>query len=311
MTRRVLLFLLAALTLSACDHGAPAPARASGSAPRIVVLSPALAGTLRWLGLDHLMVGRHGFDGWSDQSLPVCGDQQGFDYETLLRVNPTHILIEWGDRPVPERMAALAKERGWTIRNYSTLTLDDVAKTTDDLAATFSAPGGNPPVPRSQTLRAAWSRRPGPDLAAVGRVLLLVSSAPPTALGPGSAHQQILKGLGGRSALESGGPYQTLDAEDVLKIAPDVIVFVVPRMPGTPPRPVTEARLNDVLGPLCALDIPAVKRGRVVLLDDPEGQLPGAALVKYADALYAALAALAGEPAPSTTGKPAPGGGAP
>jgi ABC-type Fe3+-hydroxamate transport system substrate-binding protein len=320
VTRRGVLItaivLAGALVLGACDHKEPG-ALAAAPARRLVVLSPALAGTLRWLGEEKIIVGRHGFDGWSDPSLPVCGDQQGFDYEALIRVNPTDILVEWGERPLPERLVSLAKQRGWTIHNYSTLSLDDVAKTTDDIAALLaerpepSPAGAGAQARPSDKLKAAWSKRPGPDIASVGRVLLLVSGSPPTALGPGSAHQQILIGLGGKPALESGGPYQTLDVEDVLKIAPDAIVLIVPRTPGSPAEPVTAERLDQVLGPLVRVDVPAVKRGRVVLLDDPEGLLPGAALVRFADALHAALAKWAGAGAAPGDARPAPAGGAP
>jgi len=293
MTRRELIVVLlgAVLAMGACDRSVPPaapPPRASTA--RVVVLSPALAGTLRWLDLGGIIVGRHGFDGWSDQSLPVCGDQAGFDYETLLRVNPTHILVEWGDRPLPDRMTSLAKERGWGVHNFSTLSLDDVAKTTDELAAMFAKGPVDPATPKpSQRLRGAWSKRPGPDLAGAGRVLMLVSASPPTALGPGSAHQEILLGLGGRAALDTGGTYQTLDAEDVLKLKPEAIVLIVPRKPGTPQEPASEAKLAELLGPLAKLNIPALQNRRVTLLDDPEGLLPGASLVRFADGLHAAL----------------------
>jgi ABC-type Fe3+-hydroxamate transport system substrate-binding protein len=297
MTRRGLLLgvIVGVFALVGCERSAPPsappPAGAAGE-PRIAVMSPALAGTLRWLGRDGAIVGRHGFDVWSDRALPVCGDQAGFDYETLIRVNPTHIFVEWGDRALPDRLTALARERGWTIRNFSTLSLEDVERTADEIDAMFpvrsQAAGEAAPSVR---LRRAWSPRPGVDPALAGRVLLLVSTSPPTALGPGSAHQQILTGMGGRAALASGGPYQTLDAEDVLKVAPDAIVLVSPRDPSSAGAAAAPVRGADALGPLAKLDIPAVRQGRVALLDDPQGLLPGAALVTFADALHAQLSA--------------------
>ncbi len=295
MTRRgVLLLALLAVSLAmvACEREpAPATYPPAPSRPRVAVMTPALAATLRWLDLKDLIVARHGYDQWSDQSLPVCGDQNGFDYEKLLTVNPTDILIEWGTRPLPDRLTTLAKERGWRIHNYSTLSLDDVAKTTDELAALF-APGPldhAKPKP-SERLRAAWSKGPGFDIADAGRVLLLVPGKPDSALGPGSAHVQILEQLGGKSAVEKGGPYQAVDVEDVLKLAPDVIVLMVPRAPGAPAAPVNEAKVTELLGPLAKLDLLVIRKRRVVVLDDPEGLLPSASgLATFADGLYAAL----------------------
>src|SRR5688572_2242849 len=92
---------LAGLGVCACDRSAPAPGPATADRagpPRVVALSPGLAVTMRDLGLGDLLAGRHGFDAWSDPALPVCGDQSGLDYERLLAVRPTHILVQWGQR---------------------------------------------------------------------------------------------------------------------------------------------------------------------------------------------------------------------
>src|SRR5689334_23210000 len=89
--------------VQACRHTASPPNEpAPSSSPRVVALSPAVARTMRDLGLGKYLVGRHGFDQWSAQSLPVCGDQNGIDYETLVRARPTQVFLQVAD--VPDRL---------------------------------------------------------------------------------------------------------------------------------------------------------------------------------------------------------------
>lgn len=281
MTRRALILVaVAALTLPACRRAAPLPA--PPSTPRIVALSPALAIMLRDLGVSNQVVGRHGWDMVLDKSVSVCGDQAGIDYEALLRVAPTHILLEWGGRPLPSRLGEMAGEHHWEVTNYTLLTLDDLQAAAADLQRRF-APG----VPSlSDRMAAAWSRR-GDGFGHAGRVLLLLSADPPAALGPGSFHQQILERIGGTPAIAEGKPYITMDAEDVLRLAPDAIILIAPRSADAParPAPASTDEVRALLGRVGALDIPAVRDGRLALIDDPLALTPSSAMIGFADEL--------------------------
>jgi ABC-type Fe3+-hydroxamate transport system substrate-binding protein len=276
-----------------CRHrpeGGRAPAPPGRPIPRMVALSPAIARTLQDLSLGALVVGRHGWDKWTDQSLPVCGDQAGIDYEALLSVRPTHVLLQRSD--IPARLAELATENGWQVVNYPSLTLDDIRTTTRglwDLAGVHRrhlTGSDDAPLARIQSeMDRAWSRRPGIDGAKVGRVLMLTSASPAYALGPGSFHQQILERLGGMAAITEGSPYITLDAEDVLGLRPDAIVLFLPREPGERARVWEAPALREALGPLGGLDVPAVARGRVAVIDHPMGKAPCTAMIEVADEL--------------------------
>lgn len=285
MARRtwLILVLLLAPALGAglwlASRGTPPsapPLTAPGDGPRIVALSPALAVTLRDLGLAGRIVGRHGFDRSLPREIPVCGDQSGIDYEALIRVQPTHVLVEWGSRPLPARLERLGAERGWTLRAFALLTLEDITASVEDLARQFDAPA---PGLRDR-LGEAWAPRPG-RLAGAGRVLLLGAVEPPSVLGPGSFHHQILERLGGTPAVTEGNPFITLDAEDVVRLAPDAIILILPRAPDAPPRPVPpeQAELERLLGRLARLELAAVARGRVALIDDPLAHTPSTAML--------------------------------
>jgi ABC-type Fe3+-hydroxamate transport system substrate-binding protein len=223
-------------------------------------------------------------------------DQSGIDYETLLAVRPTHVLVQWGERDLPRRLAELAERHGWKIRSFNPLSLDEVRDMAGALSSLFDPGGstatgnGDEPPRLLAEMDKAWRRRET-DLAAAGRVLILHGVSPPNALGPGSFHYQVLERIGGAPALTEGSPYITLDAEDVRALSPNGIVLLSPRPPGSPPHEEawTTAELTAALGPLARLDIPAVRSGHIAVIDDPECLLPSTSMVRFAEELATVL----------------------
>lgn len=300
MMRRAISIVVASLALLAvvaCAARSPKPPGARDAGTRVVALSPAIASIMRDVGLGDLIVGRHASDEWSDPALPVCGDQiAGIDYETLLRVQPTHVFLQLGH--TPPRLAELAQDRGFVVRNYSILSLDEIRSTARELSnwsGTAGAPGDGPQPPTAIDARmdAAWSARPGIDPAKVGRVLLLAQIDPAGALGPGSWHDDLLRRLGATPALTVGAAFITMDAEEILRLAPDAIILFIPR-PAAAPAPgraalPTPDELRTLLGRLATPTIPAVARGRIALIDHPMCQLPSTAMIRVADELAAIL----------------------
>ena len=334
------LFLLMALSLCACGRQSPGSTPVSGSAggaegesaERIVVLSPAAALMLKDLGLAGRIVGKHDYDLALDGGIPAVGHQEAIDYERLIAVEPTHVVIEWGSRPLPPRLVELAAGHDWMLIKVGLLTLDDIARTIDDLAITFGAvsldtsspdpPSGIPedigsftasfrfsdPGRRfdielpSATLARAWSVR-GDGFGSVGPVLLLASSAPPGALGPGSFHHQILLRIGGDSVFADGegSPWIELDAEDVLRLDPAAIVLIAPRATGgaagKEAEPLGAEQIRGRLGRIGSLDIRAVRDGRLAVIDDPFSLLPSTSMAGFADRLAEILDIWAAESA--------------
>lgn len=314
------LILVLVLGLTGCNRGggsaAPQAGREDGE--RIVAFSPAVAVMLRDLGVADRIVGKHDYDRVLPGHVRAVGHQGAIDYEALLGVDPTHVVIEWGSRPLPPRLIELAEGQDWEIVNVTLLTLDDIARTVDDLAILFGAvefggrgssrpPGIGAPedlhlMPRftdpanrfeadlpSARLARAWSRR-GAGFEDLGGVLLLSATDPPGALGPGSFHHQILVRIGGTPAITSGAPWMELDAEDIHRLAPAAIVLIAPRDVGVEATPVGPAELRLRLGRIAELDIPAVRAGRLGLIDDPLALLPSTSMAGFADDLAVLLA---------------------
>lgn len=288
--RTALVMLVLAGLIGACTR-APAteepigPPGDSGS-PRIATLSPALGVIVRDLGLALAAVARDGYDAVLPRHLPVCGDLAGIDYEVLLRVRPTHVLLQWGARPHPARLIELAKAHGWMVRDYDLRSLADIRAATTELGQVF----GVEAQARALMRRMDDALRPRASVFA-GRVLLLESVSPPAALGPGSFHHEILVMLGGRPVLVVGAPFVRLDAEDVSRLAPEGMILFAPRSPeGSSASEVrrrsgaasAEPRRFARLG---ALDIPAVRAGRLAVVDDPLSLTPGTCVIDLAERL--------------------------
>lgn len=252
---------------------------AGARAPRIVVLSPALGVMLTDLGLAGDVVGRHGWDTLLDQTLPVCGDQTGLDYEALLRADPTHILTEWGTRELPAQLNTLAVKHDWELQDFRLLSLADISSASARLREIFPEAAPAESIERFDQLMSA----PVPAPRWSGRVLLLMGTSPVAAIGPGSAHHELLLRAGGVPAITEGSPFMPLHAEDVLRIAPDAIILIQPRS-GTAPTPAPVA-----LDGLASLAIPAIEHGRVIRIDHPLGLLPSTRLIEVAESMEDAL----------------------
>lgn len=248
--------------------------------PRVVSLSPAASIMLRDAGLEDSIVGRHGWDAVLDQSLPVAGDQTGLDYERLITLDPTHVVIEWGARELPARFESLVAERDIDVVSIETLSLADIAESWTRIASAFDV--------NKSSVDLAALEQPFEPRDAWGTVLLVVATSPTIdCLGPGSAHHELLTLAGFSPALESGAPWVSLGLEDVIRLDPSCIVLIQPGASDDDQR-----TASDRLGPLAETDIDAVRLGRVVLIDDPTALIPSTNLVGIAAAMREGLVAL-------------------
>lgn len=274
-TRCILAWLAA---LAAAIAGIPGCSRspeepASAGELRIVALSPAVAIILRDLGLEHFIVGRHARDMVLDAKLLACGDQTGIDYEVLLSVRPTVVITQWGARPPPERLVMMARREGWELIDLSMLAFDEVVAATRMLAQRFA--------PERVDLAAELAAFPSARevYANLGPVLLLVGLESPGVLGPGSFHYDLMLRLGANPAPDTGSAFMTLDAEDILALAPEAIMVFAPRSDGSREGIVLGNEALARLGMLGRLPIPAVQNGRVAILEDSLGLMPSTALI--------------------------------
>jgi ABC-type hemin transport system substrate-binding protein len=296
--RLLLCALLIGLCALACARRVPAGAPAPSATPRVAALAPGLAEMVRAHAPGAQVVGRHAFDAWTDPAVPIVGDQAGIDFEALLAARPTHVLFQDGATGTPPRLRQLAQVHNWQLLSGPLLTLADVQAMqarVHEVLRTEASAAAHAPAPL--VLRSAR------DLSRAGRVLLLHTRSPIAALGPGSYHAELLAGLGATPAITTGLPYQTLDAEDVRALAPDVILVIDPRAPSQAPPAaapdLTAPDLAALVGPtLARLRIPAIVHRRVALIDDPQALIPGPSLARVAQQMERALTPWAQAPEP-------------
>ena len=282
----MLRFALAAVVLAiftpACAEEAPRDA-SNDDAPRLASLSPALAQMVRDLGHGASLVGRDGYDAWSAQALPVVGDLTGIDYESLLAVDPTHLLMEPSASGVPTRLASMAERQGWEIVLLATLSIEDVETSAAQLAEFLDAQEA------LDEWRESWSEASEPLADAKGeRPLVLLSTDPPAALGPGSVHHEMLALLGCDPVPAEGSAYQQLALEDVIALNPTSIVLLASNE--------TSEDIDDLLGPLTRLDLDAVRARRVVVVRDAMALIPSTSLVSTMNELSDGIDAMVSEP---------------
>jgi ABC-type Fe3+-hydroxamate transport system substrate-binding protein len=260
------------------------PTRLRRADQRLAVLSPALAVIVRDLGLASRVVARHAYDDVLPKELPAVGDQAGIDYEALLRAQPTHVLVQWGARELPDRLLSLAHEQGWQLINSNPLNMAEIAQAVQTIDASLGAIDDPAPTDDAAALlEQLRTLRTTTPHAQAGTTLLLASTNPPAALGPGSCHHELLVALGGTPTITTGTPWMELSHEDLVQYAPHAIVLIKPRSA----RGVTDADVpsSDPWQPLAQLNLQAIRENRVAIIDDPEGLLPSTSMIRVGERL--------------------------
>jgi len=286
-------------------------------ARRFVTLSPALGVMLRDLGFEDSIVGRHSYDSALSRSIPSVGSQLELDYELLITLDPTDILIERNTIGIPEQLQSLADKFGWNLWTYQLESLDDIAITLDDLYLKLVGfpedstqietglgegipihPGAKLTVELpSARLAQSWSPM-GRVASDAGRMLVLAGIDPPGAMGPGSFHGQLIERLGVTPALSTGGMWQELDYEDIINLAPDSILVFAPRAHTAndqigEPVPMSWGQIKGATGGIAELPIPAVENQRIAIIEHPLGLLPSSSFGQVADEVRAEIEAWA------------------
>src|SRR6185503_20277445 len=131
--------------LAACSRGKPpssatAPASGSDAAAiattselRIVSLSPAITRTLIDFSVHRSIVGRTPHCESIDPAVPIVGDLFNLDYERLIAVKPTHVLVQPPAAGLDPKLEQLAAERGWKLGSWKLNDRDDIETLVRDL----------------------------------------------------------------------------------------------------------------------------------------------------------------------------------
>src|SRR5262245_61670957 len=140
----VALMIAAALfAIGGCRRQASggAAAASGGNGPRIISLSPAISRTLVDFGLADRVVGRTPHCDALDRSIPVVGDLLNVDYEQIIRLNPTHILVQPPASGADPHLLELAKQRAWKVGQWHLNGRDDIEQMVRELPGALFVDG--------------------------------------------------------------------------------------------------------------------------------------------------------------------------
>lgn len=286
--------------------GCAEPAAESGrdrdapvGAPRIASLSPAISRTLVDLGLEDSIVGRSPFCDFLDGSVPIVGDLRSANYERLIELNPTHVLVQEPQAGGDPALRRLADEHGWELRQWSGVdTIDDIEAMVRDLPSILYEPGADEQAAvaaRSAELLNEIASALAPGEAADelwrGRTLLVYALSPLGVFGRETYLHDVLVRFGAANAVEAEGWVQ-LTLEDVTRLDPGAIILIRPA-----PR---EGRLEPIdpieaAGALATLDIEATRARRIAILAHPDAMMPSTAISEVAAEMRDVLRRLKGE----------------
>ena len=245
---------------------------------RLVSLSPAISRTLATLGLADRVVGR---TPWCrlPAAIPVVGDLYRIDYERLIRVRPTDVLLQTPASGLDPELRRLAKVHRWRLHAWPHLDrVTDVRRLIRELPEALF--GGAPPTGvaarRDRLLQALdTTLKSGPCTTDPGPVVLLTGTDPPLAFGRRTYLDDLLQAWGLRNAVQQDG-WVTLSLERLARLRPATVVWLSDR-PAEPPAGLRAA---------------APEHLRV--LEHPDVLLPAAGLPDVAQALARILSTLPG-----------------
>lgn len=296
--------LAALMTIVAALVGLPAGLRAASPPPadrvvvddlgrevrlaaaprRIVSLAPNLTETLFALGLGDRLVGVTDFCDYPPAAMRLArvGGVASPSVERILALRPDLVLATTvgNGRDAVLGLAAL----GLPVVVTDPHDLDGVARSFELAGLAAGAPEEGVTLARQFRDRVEAVRR-RVEGRARPRTLVLVWPDPLVAAGPSSFVASLLRvaggtnALGGEAASRLTGQYPTLGVESVLALAPEVIVLA--GSPGTTVEALSRLRRYR--------EIPAVREGRLVAIDQELLARPGPRLAAAAEALAEVL----------------------
>ena len=279
------------VTLAVGCGSASEPRQTTTGQPRIVSLSPAVSRTLLDFGLGQQIVGRSRWCASLDPAIPVLGDLYEINYEWLLRLDPTHVLVQpsasTGLDPTLERLAA---EHGSIVGHWRINTIADIEQMVRDLPAVLFPHGGPSRLGAAKRASDLLNRieiamtPQGTDL--WSGPTLLVADVDPVVLvfGRETYLNDILSGLGAENAIAARG-WAEVSLEDILRMDPQAIILVRDRGPA-------QMSPLEAAGPLADLDTTARREGRIAVLWHPDAKLPSSAVIGVANQMRRVLAEL-------------------
>jgi ABC-type hemin transport system substrate-binding protein len=120
---RNFIVVMVLLFLGACQ---PDTEQSKEGDVRVISLSPGITHTIIDAGFSDLLVGRSPFCFLANQELPVVGDLRTIDYERLLRLSPTHVIVQATASGVDGHLLALSVQNNFELHAWPLDRVSDI-----------------------------------------------------------------------------------------------------------------------------------------------------------------------------------------
>ncbi len=220
--------LLVFMLTASCSHEPVEQVAQPDAPPRIACMSPALTAMLVELGLEGSLVGRSSFCETRNGDIPVIGDLLDVHWESLVRVRPTHVLVQGKPEHVSPEVLHVAEDRGWTLLAYPLVDASDIKTAMQKLPIDLELGGGDAEYALQRA--AEFSMRVDSGMAspvdtAVGqKVLLLTPGEQMLGWGRATYLSDVMEKLGAINVLQFNG-WRQLGAEEIVRSNVDCIIL--------------------------------------------------------------------------------------
>ena len=233
----------------------PSPTTVTG--PRIVSMVPAATLNLVLMGAADHLVGVTKYDRLylpdNEKDLPVVGDYEMLDYEQLVKLKPTVLVIQKAEARIEPRLRETAAAQHFELVNVQLETIDDIWATARQLGR---AAGKGQAAERAILLAQAQLKEVAATYAGKPRPRVLYVMTAGMVAGDKTIFGEMIELAGGKNVgAEVGRSYPEIGKEGVVKLSPDVLLIGAPDEPAqqpNDPRLASLARAADTGGALAA-----------------------------------------------------------
>jgi iron complex transport system substrate-binding protein len=239
---------------------------------RVASVTPAGTDLLVGIGAGDRLVGVSNFDDDREgiAGKPRIGDYRTIDWEKLSTLRPNVLLLQYAPDRIPTYLQQQCAVMGIRIVNLKLDTVDEICNGMMVLGDAMGEP--------AKAHRAVVDLRGQLDSVASRvkrlppvRTLIVTNDQDFSLAGPGEFLDELLRIAGGVNAAASlGRPYPAVDREMILKLAPDLVIRLVPNGDEKPQVIEQGDKIWQAMP-----DLPAVKNHRVYVLTEWYSELPG------------------------------------
>lgn len=226
------------------------------------------------LGAARFIVGRTRYCESVDPDIPVIGDLNQIYLETLVRIEPTHLVLQSPATGTDPALRRIAAEHGWILYEKGGLnSINDVAQVVTELGQLFKDVEIRANAESlSAQLREIDVQARSNESASGARVLVVTVDPGILAFGRDTYLDVMLRAHGLRNAVAEEG-WITLTLEDVARLEPDGLLIVKPRA-------AEERDGLHLAGSIAELEIPAMTEHRIGVIRHPDALLPSTSLLE-------------------------------